>query len=128
MGLLDLEGCYSQFSLNAAKVVEARRSPELHGFLQRATIVNADGQSLVWAGRLLGVPFPERVAGIDLLGALLAAMEREGRSAYFLGARDEVHPYRGDPYHGASPASARGGFPSRSFPGRRGWNRRCRDR
>ena len=52
--------------------------------------MNADGQSLVWAGRLLGVPVPERVAGIDLLGALLAAMEREGLSAYFLGARDEV--------------------------------------
>lgn len=90
MGLLDLEGCHSQFSLNAAKVVEAHRSKELLGFLERATIVNADGQSLVWAGRLLGVPLPERVAGIDLLGALLAAMEREGRSAYFLGARDEV--------------------------------------
>ena len=55
MGLLDLEGCHSQFSLNAAKVVEAHRSSELLGFLKRATIVNADGQSLVWAGRLLGV-------------------------------------------------------------------------
>ena len=83
-------GCYSQFSLNAAKVVEARRSPELQGFLERATIVNADGQSLVWAGKLLGVPLPERVAGIDLLGALLTSMEREGLSAYFLGAREDV--------------------------------------
>jgi N-acetylglucosaminyldiphosphoundecaprenol N-acetyl-beta-D-mannosaminyltransferase len=90
MGLFDQEGCHSQFSLNALKVVEAHRSPELQGFLERATIVNADGQSLVWAGRLLGVPVPERVAGIDLFQSLLAAMEREGRSAYFLGARDEV--------------------------------------
>lgn len=84
------DGYHSQFSLNAAKVVEAQRSPELHGFLDRATIVNADGQSLVWASRLLGVPLPERVAGIDLLGALLAAMERERLSVYLLGAREDV--------------------------------------
>ncbi len=90
LAMLHEGGCHSQFSLNAAKVVEAQRSPELHGFLRRASIVNADGQSLVWASRLLGVPLPERVAGIDLLGALLAAMERERLSVYFLGAREEV--------------------------------------
>ena len=88
--LMRAGGFHSQFSLNAAKVVEAHRSPELHGFLERATIVNADGQALVWAGKVLGVPIPERVAGIDLLSALLAAMEREGLSAYFLGAREAV--------------------------------------
>lgn len=80
----------SQFSLNAAKVVEARRSPRLLECLERATIVNADGQSLVWAGRILGVRVPERVAGIDLLARLLEVLEREGKSAYFLGARQEV--------------------------------------
>ena len=83
-------GLHSQFSLNAAKVVEARRSPELNEILHHATIVNADGQSLVWAGKLLGVSIPERVAGIDLMGALLTAMEREGLSAYFLGAQEAV--------------------------------------
>ena len=84
------DGFSSQFSLNAAKVVEARRSSELQGFLERATIVSADGQSLVWAGKVLGVSLPERVAGIDLLGALLDAMEREGLSAFLLGAREDV--------------------------------------
>ncbi len=90
IAMIQGDGFHSQFSLNAAKIVEARRSSELRGFLQRATIVNADGQSLIWASRLLGVPLPERVAGIDLLGALLAAMEREGLSVYFLGAREDV--------------------------------------
>jgi N-acetylglucosaminyldiphosphoundecaprenol N-acetyl-beta-D-mannosaminyltransferase len=88
--LMQGEGHHSQFSLNAAKVVEARRSPTLHGYLERATIVNADGMSLVWAGRILGVPLPERVAGIDLLSALLAGMEAQGLAPYFLGAREEV--------------------------------------
>lgn len=83
-------GCHSQLSLNAAKVVEARRSPELLGYLERARIVNADGQALVWAGRVLGVPIPERVAGIDLLDRLLTAFEAEDLSAYFLGSQEAV--------------------------------------
>jgi N-acetylglucosaminyldiphosphoundecaprenol N-acetyl-beta-D-mannosaminyltransferase len=80
----------SQLSLNAAKVVDAQRDERLRGLLRRATIVSADGQSLVWAGRLLGVRLPERVAGIDVLMHLLAALEREAMSAYFLGSREAV--------------------------------------
>jgi N-acetylglucosaminyldiphosphoundecaprenol N-acetyl-beta-D-mannosaminyltransferase len=90
VGFMHEGGSRSQLSLNAAKVVEARRSPRLRGHLERATIVSADGQALVWAGKILGVPLPERVAGIDLFLALLAAMEREGLSAFLLGAREEV--------------------------------------
>ena len=37
----------------------------------------ADGQSVVWASRLLGRPLPERVAGIDLFEALLGLADRE---------------------------------------------------
>ncbi len=90
VGLMQVDGHHSQFSLNAAKVVEARRSAVARGYLERATLVSADGMSLVWAGRALGVPIPERVAGIDLLDALLSAMERDDLSAYFLGAREDV--------------------------------------
>ena len=52
--------------------------------------------------------FPKRVAGIDLLGALLAAMEREGLSAYFLGAREEVLRTAVTRIAERSPAFARG--------------------
>jgi N-acetylglucosaminyldiphosphoundecaprenol N-acetyl-beta-D-mannosaminyltransferase len=83
-------GHHSHFSLNAVKVVEVHRSPLLLASLQRASLVSADGQSLVWAGKLLGLPLPERVAGIDLLSGVLAAFEREGLSAYFLGSREGI--------------------------------------
>ena len=52
--------------------------------------MSADGQSVVWASRLLGDPLPERVAGIDLMAGLLERAERRGYSVYFLGARAEV--------------------------------------
>ncbi len=90
LALMRSEGCHSQYSLNAGKVVEARRSPLMRDYLARATIVSADGMSVVWAGRVLGVPLRERVPGIDLLVGLLAGMEKFGLSPYFLGAREEI--------------------------------------
>lgn len=76
--------------LNAGKVLLARDQPGLAAVIARCEIVNADGWSVVWAGRLLGLPVPERVAGIDLMGRLLDESEREGWPVYFLGARTDV--------------------------------------
>lgn len=76
--------------LNAAKVVEAQRSEALRDAIEGCDLVNADGMSVVWAGRLLGVPVPERVAGIDLMDALLGRAAHRGWSVYLLGARPEV--------------------------------------
>jgi N-acetylglucosaminyldiphosphoundecaprenol N-acetyl-beta-D-mannosaminyltransferase len=53
-------------------------------------LVSADGQSIVWASRLLGDPLPERVAGVDLMHELFALAERSGYSVFILGARQEV--------------------------------------
>ena len=39
--------------------------------LDGCELATADGQAVVWAARLLGRPLPERVAGIDLMEALL---------------------------------------------------------
>jgi N-acetylglucosaminyldiphosphoundecaprenol N-acetyl-beta-D-mannosaminyltransferase len=76
--------------LNAAKVVNLRHDPHLRDALLDCNMLLADGQSVVWASRLLHKPLPERVAGIDLFEALLDLAHREGRSVYLLGARPEV--------------------------------------
>ena len=76
--------------VNAAKVVAMGRDAELRDSLLACDMVLADGQSVVWASRLLGRPLPERVTGIDLFEALLSAADREGWSVYLLGARQDV--------------------------------------
>ena len=76
--------------VNAGKLVEARRDPTLAAVIRGCDLVNADGQAVVWAARILGRPLPERVAGIDLFERLVAAAADDGRSVYFLGARAEV--------------------------------------
>lgn len=77
-------------AINAAKLVTMQDDPKLREIVAECGLVNADGQSIVWASRLLGDPLPERVAGIDLMHALLELAERRGYRVYFLGARPEV--------------------------------------
>jgi exopolysaccharide biosynthesis WecB/TagA/CpsF family protein len=76
--------------LNAAKVVRLRSDAMLRNSLLACEVIVADGQSVVWASRVLGDPLPERVAGIDLFESLLALADRDGRRVYLLGARPEV--------------------------------------
>ncbi|WP_333777761.1 WecB/TagA/CpsF family glycosyltransferase [Streptomyces sp. IBSBF 3136] len=76
--------------VNAAKLVNMRRDPRLAAAVAGCDLVLADGQAVVWAGRLLRAPLPERVAGIDLFLRLLGEAESQGMSVYFLGARQEV--------------------------------------
>jgi N-acetylglucosaminyldiphosphoundecaprenol N-acetyl-beta-D-mannosaminyltransferase len=76
--------------VNASKAVMMHKDVCLLEIVASCVLVNADGQSVVWASRLLGRPVPERVAGIDLFVALLDVAERRGYSVYFLGATQDV--------------------------------------
>jgi N-acetylglucosaminyldiphosphoundecaprenol N-acetyl-beta-D-mannosaminyltransferase len=76
--------------LNAAKIVAMRGDGRLARAVAGCGMVLADGQSVVWASRLLGAPLPERVAGIDLFTELLAEADRRSFRVYFLGARAGV--------------------------------------
>lgn len=76
--------------VNVAKLVAMRRNADLRRDVAESDLINIDGAGVLWGCRLLGVPAPERVAGIDLMKEVLALCEREGRRPYFLGARPEV--------------------------------------
>jgi N-acetylglucosaminyldiphosphoundecaprenol N-acetyl-beta-D-mannosaminyltransferase len=76
--------------INAGKVVLMQDVPRLKDVIRDCALVNADGQSIVWAGRFLGKDVPERVAGIDLMHRLLAEAALRQWPVYFLGARQEV--------------------------------------
>jgi N-acetylglucosaminyldiphosphoundecaprenol N-acetyl-beta-D-mannosaminyltransferase len=76
--------------VNAAKIVRMRRDARLRQAVLDCDLILADGQSVVWASRLAGQPLPERVAGIDLLQALLPEAARRGYRVYFLGARSDA--------------------------------------
>lgn len=79
-----------QVSLNVAKLVNMRADPLLREDVLAGDIISADGMGIVLAGRLLGQPVPERVAGVDLMLATLELCAREGYRPFLLGARPEV--------------------------------------
>lgn len=88
--LIEAGGVACQVSVNAAKVVALRQDARLREIIARCEIISADGQSVVWASRMLRDPLPERVAGIDLMNRLLLLAESRGYRVYFLGATQQV--------------------------------------
>ena len=76
--------------VNAGKIVAMHENPELRESVINADLINADGQAVVWASRILGKPLKERVAGIDLMENLVALAHRNGYKVFFFGAKEEI--------------------------------------
>jgi len=81
---------HTVITANAAILCMMRRDAELREACRRGDLVLPDGMPVVWTSRLAGVPFPERVAGVDMMVRLLKAASERRLSVYFLGARPEV--------------------------------------
>ena len=76
--------------LNTAKLVKMHRDAELRRDVLDGDLILPDGAGIVLAGRLLGRPLPERIAGIDLMLAIIALAASKGYRPYLLGARPDV--------------------------------------
>lgn len=76
--------------VNAAKMVNAQKDLKLKESIVNCDIINADGQAVVWASKLLKQPLPERVAGIDLMEELIQLAAEKKYKIFFLGAKEEV--------------------------------------
>lgn len=75
---------------NVDFLVQAQRDAELHQILAQADLVLCDGKPLVWASRWLGNALPGRVAGSDLVPALLQRAAERGWTIFLLGGADGV--------------------------------------
>jgi len=76
--------------VNAAKIVNMKRDPELKESVLSSDIILADGIAVVWASKLLGTPLPERVTGIDLMYGIFNRGQTKGYRVFCLGATEEV--------------------------------------
>jgi N-acetylglucosaminyldiphosphoundecaprenol N-acetyl-beta-D-mannosaminyltransferase len=76
--------------INAGKVVAMQMDQHLYQSVVSCDIINADGQSIVWASQFLGKRLPERVAGVDLMQNLVQLAHEKGYKCFFLGAKEEV--------------------------------------
>ena len=76
--------------INALKVNLMNENSELQKIVNSCPLINADGASIVWAAKKLGVPLKERVAGIDLFENLVKLAAEKGYKIYLFGAKEEV--------------------------------------
>lgn len=75
--------------VNAHVCNMARSQPTFRSDVERASLRHADGQSVVFASRLLGAPIPERSATTDLALPILRRAAEQSLPVFFLGATEE---------------------------------------
>lgn len=87
---IDNKACVQHVVINAGKVNLMQNDKELTRIINECPIINADGQSIVWASKFLGNPLPERVTGIDIFIELIRLCAERGYRPYFFGATEDV--------------------------------------
>ncbi len=76
--------------VNAGKIVAMQKDLQLRQSVNESDLINADGQAVIWASKILGKPIKERVAGIDLMLSLIKLAHQKNYKIFFLGSQDEV--------------------------------------
>ena len=76
--------------VNASKVNLMEKDQKLREIVNACPLINADGASIVWAAKKLGVSVTERVTGIDLFQNLVKLANDKGYKIYLFGAKEEV--------------------------------------
>lgn len=78
--------CHQVATVNVDFVVNALRDPELLAVLQRTSLSIPDGMPIVWGSKFLNSPLRQRVAGADLVPALVARSVERGARVQLFGA------------------------------------------
>lgn len=76
--------------VNASKIVAMQSDLQLRKSVNESDLINADGQAVVWASKILKQPLKERVAGIDLMQNLVELAHKKDYKIYFFGAKDDI--------------------------------------
>ena len=88
--LMNTPGAHYVVTPNPEIVEVCRRDEAAMAAVRGADLVLADGIGVVYGAKILGTPLKGRVTGIGFAQALMAAMARDGKSLYLLGAKPGV--------------------------------------
>lgn len=76
--------------INALKINLMEADPKLAEIVNACPLINADGASVVWAAKRLGIPLKERVTGCDMFQNLVRVAAYKGYKIFLFGAKEEV--------------------------------------
>lgn len=86
MQMLTAEGHHQVVTLNAAMLYRAVRDEQFRQLVNSASLVTPDGIGVLLVGRILGIPFPAKVSGVDLADRVCAICANLGARIFLLGA------------------------------------------
>ncbi len=87
---LRASGQHKIFTPNPEMLVLASRDSEFKNILNSADILVPDGFGLILAARFLGMPFCERITGVDLVYEITKIAAEENKSIFLLGGGEGV--------------------------------------
>jgi N-acetylglucosaminyldiphosphoundecaprenol N-acetyl-beta-D-mannosaminyltransferase len=77
-------------TVNPEFIINAQKDSEFKEILNKADLAIPDGIGLLWASRMLGEPLKERVAGVDLISAIMNKDSGIKSKVFLLGGRNRV--------------------------------------
>ncbi|OGD34711.1 hypothetical protein A2988_04410 [Candidatus Azambacteria bacterium RIFCSPLOWO2_01_FULL_46_25] len=86
--MLESDSFHHIITLNPEILLQANRDATYADVLRKGSMVLPDGIGLVWMGRLLGIPFRERIAGVDFMVELVRLAEQKEKTVFLLGGRN----------------------------------------
>lgn len=89
-GAIDTNQQIHHVVVNAGKIVAMQKDLQLRQSVNESDLINADGQAVVWASKVLGKPLKERVAGIDLMVNLVKMAHEKNYKIFFFGAKEDI--------------------------------------
>lgn len=87
---IESNGSVRIVTANPEMIYQAQRDPDYLKTINAADLVVPDGIGVVWAGKILGTRYEERVTGIDLTQRLFAEGHKRGWRIFLLGSRPGV--------------------------------------
>lgn len=87
MSMVGSPTCQQVCTVNIQFLVTARRRADVGDILRAGAMNVADGAPVVWLGRRLGHRVAQRVAGADLVPAVMRASAASGASIFLLGGQ-----------------------------------------
>jgi N-acetylglucosaminyldiphosphoundecaprenol N-acetyl-beta-D-mannosaminyltransferase len=78
--------------MNTNSVYFFRKNHEYYEIMKKANTVYADGMSIVWGGRILGIPIVERLVTTDIIIYLLEHISKYNKDykIFFLGGEENI--------------------------------------
>ncbi len=76
--------------VNAGKIIDMQSDKMLSDSVHNSSLITADGQSVIWASKVLKEPLLERLAGIDLMYKFIEIAHKKNYKVYLFGAKEEV--------------------------------------